>query len=122
MIITKYVLISRLVEVLAYTVNIQILHISYGLSNTNNQISFLTFIIFEGFNTNNKITAFFGLKSSHLEDVSGHILVLDPDLSLSLVQRLAALQDKRNPVPPEFKKRLKYTFSHGLQHWCTDYI
>ena len=62
---------------------------------------------YDDINTNNKITAFFGFKSSHLEDVSGHILVLDPDLSLSLVQRLAALQDEGNPVPPEFKKRLK---------------
>ena len=35
-----------------------------------------------------------------LEDVSRHILVLDPDLSLSLIQSLATLQDERNPVPP----------------------
>ena len=37
---------------------------------------------------------------AHLEDVSRHILVLDPDLSLSLVQSLATLQDERHPVPP----------------------
>ena len=37
---------------------------------------------------------------ANLEDVSRHILVLDPDLSLSLVQSFAALQDERHTVPP----------------------
>ena len=38
-----------------------------------------------------------------LEDVSRHVLVLDPDLSLPLVQSLATLQDEGNPVPPGAK-------------------
>ena len=43
-----------------------------------------------------------------LEDVSRHILVLDPDLSLSLVQSFATFQDEGHSVPPK---------GQGLKFW-----